>query len=315
MTLPALSRRKENPGRVYVRPSTQREVKSVTNITGRKDKSGPLVGWAVKHSGNKGAELLGELAALVASTEPDDLRMLQALVKQKYGTKKALYEAARTIKGARFDDRATASFSASNAGTLVHDVIEHHVHTGKPRFSYSSLKQIIEPAGITEAEALSEIMPWFVQYLAFERRFKPEWLLLEATVWNDTLGYAGTLDGVMRLPNGRVYLVDFKTGNGVYSEYGMQLEALARGEFIIDPETGEETPMIPVDALAILHIRPEFAELHEVRRHEKVWKAFLGLIDVAEFDDISQLVLGTSSKTVAEEEFTAIYDNAREATG
>lgn len=287
MTLPALARKKENPGRVYVHPLTDEEVPSVTNITGRKDKSGPLVGWAVKHSGLKHEAILEEWVAQFQE-DPD---FAAKMFVREYKTKKGRYESARAVKGARFDDKATEHFGASGAGTLVHDAIEHHVNHGKFGFSYSSLQDIAK-AGTDPATALYEIGGWLSQYEAFTERFKPEWELLEATVWNRELGYAGTMDGLMRLPNGRRYLVDFKTGNGVYSEYGMQVEALARGEFILDTQ-GNERPMIQVDALAVLHLRPEFYELHEVRRHDFVWEAFKGLLAVKKFDDLSHLVLGT----------------------
>lgn len=296
MTLPALARKKENPGRVYVHPLTDEEVPSVTNITGRKDKSGPLVGWAVKHSGIKHEAILAEWVEQFQ----EDPEFAAKMFVREFKTKKARGDSARAVKGARFEDKATAHFGASTAGTLVHDAIEHHVNHGTFGFSYSSLKDI-EKDGATPAEALAEIAGWLQQYLAFTARFQPEWELLEATVWNREHGYAGTMDGLMRLPNGRRYLVDFKTGNGVYSEYGMQVEALARGEFILDTQ-GKETPMTEVDALAILHLRPEFYELHEVRRHDFVWDAFKGLLAVKKFDDMQHLVLGTRVRGEANKE-------------
>lgn len=286
--MPELARKKENPGRVYVHPLTDEEVPSVTNITGRRDKSGPLVGWAAKHCGLKHETIL---ETWVEEFKKDPEFAAKMFVRE-FGTKKGRYESARTVKGARFEDKVTEHFGASMAGTLVHDAIEHHVHTGKFSFSYSSLQDITK-AGTDSATALQEIGGWLEQYLAFTDRFKPEWELLEATVWNRTLGYAGTMDGLMRLPNGRRYLVDFKSGGGVYPEYAMQVEALARAEFILDPKDGSEKPLQKADALAILHLRPEFYELHEVRRHDFVWEAFLGLLAVKKFDDQSHLVLGT----------------------
>lgn len=296
MTLPALARRKENPGRVYVHPLTDEEVPSVTNITGRKDKSGPLVGWAVKHSGIRHEAILAEWVEQFQ----EDPEFAAKMFVREFKTKKARSDSARAVKGARFDDRATKTFGASAAGTLVHDAIEHKVKHGTFGFSYGS-QQEIRKAGLTDAEAIAEIQGWLDQYLAFAARFNPTWLELESTVWNRTLGYAGTQDGLMRLPNGRTYRVDFKTGNGVYPEYAMQLEALDRCEFVLDTQ-GKETPMEPADALAILHLRPEFYELHEVRRHDFVWDAFKGLLDVKKFDDLQHLVLGTRVRGEANKE-------------
>jgi hypothetical protein len=296
MTLPALARKVENRGRTYVHPTTDEEWRSITNITGRKDKSGPLVGWACKHAGLKHEAILAEIVETLKNEDPE---IAKKLLLKEFGTKKARSDSARAVKGARFDDKVTEHFSAAVAGTLVHDAIEFRVEHGRFGFSYGARKDI-ERAGATEVQAMQEIDGWLQQYLAFEARFNPTWELLEATVVNRTLGYAGTMDGLMRLPNGRRYLVDFKTGNGVYSEYGMQVEALARAEFILDTQ-GNETPLQQVDALAILHIRPEFSELHEVRRHDETWDAFLGLLAVAKFDDMSHLVLGTRVRTEAKE--------------
>jgi hypothetical protein len=300
LTLPVLARQKSNFGRVYVHPLTGEEVPSVTNITGRKDKSGPLVGWAVKHSA---ARAMQELQTLLALFQDESIpqSVKEAIIKERYGTKKRLGQLEKEIKSARFEEKATESFSASEAGTLIHDLIETHVKEGRLGLSVGTVKMIVDKAGLSEEEAIEEVMPWFRQYLAFEKRFQPVWEQLESTVWNRTLGYAGTMDGLMRLPNGRRYLVDFKTGNGVYPEYGMQLEALARGEVIIDPETGYERPMTQVDSLAVLHLRPEYSKLHEVRRHDFVWEAFLGLLAVKRFDDQSHLILGVEVETRAED--------------
>lgn len=280
MTLPALARRKSNPGRVYTHPLTDEQVPSVTNITGHKDKSGALVGWAVKHTANAAVKRFEELVELAKEDPQYALKILN----REYGTKTARSRVARELKGARFEDKVPGTeYSPSELGTLIHQAVEDDIHGRVPML----------PRG---GEG------YFRQWQDFQKRFQVDWRLVEATVWNRTLGYAGTLDlgGVFR--NGRFYLIDIKTGNGVYPEYAMQLEALSRAEFILTTE-GEELPIPEIHAMGILHLQRDFWELHEVKRNEMTWAAFLGLLEVRKWDqDAASLVLGARVKGTADEE-------------
>src|SRR5690606_39338742 len=74
-----------------------------------------------------------------------------------------------------------------------------------------------------------------VQTCAFRSRFQPKWELCEATVFNHTVGYAGTLDGLATI-GGKTYLIDFKAANGIYPDYSLQLHALAHGEEVVRSE-------------------------------------------------------------------------------
>lgn len=47
----------------------------------------------------------------------------------------------------------------------------------------------------------------------------------EMPVFNAQHGYAGTLDFLCELPDGRLAIIDFKTGSGIYPEHYMQLAA------------------------------------------------------------------------------------------
>lgn len=261
MTLPALSRKRAQSGRSYVHPVTGETVPSVTTITGMKDKSGALVGWAVKETVNYTIDNWEELSSI--------------------GNKA---NRAKIMKGARYEVTASGTdLTASALGTLVHQAFEDRILGRVP-----SLPE--------------EARGFLKQFDDFCDRYSPEWKSVERTVWNRTHGYAGTGDGRLQIGDTHI-LVDFKTGNGVYPEYALQLEALARGEFEIGND-GTETPIDEIHKLAVLHVRPDFWELTPVRdeRRDANWEAFKALLNVWQWDQESHLTFGGSVRGVAGEE-------------
>jgi hypothetical protein len=119
--------------------------------------------------------------------------------------------------------------------------------------------------------------------------FSVEPLAAEQTVWNTTLGYAGTLDLVARI-NGRVCLVDYKTKGTTRDgrvkppdeKVAMQLVAgMKAEEGLLDAEAGEwepwrygEDPLL----IAVAVGETEFAAVRvnpDVRRHH--WLTFCRL--------------------------------------
>lgn len=54
-----------------------------------------------------------------------------------------------------------------------------------------------------------------------------EWIGSEITVVNNELKYGGTADGIARLPNGKIVIVDFKTSTSVHAEFDLQIAMYA----------------------------------------------------------------------------------------
>lgn len=124
-------------------------------------------------------------------------------------------------------------------------------------------------------EHLQGHMGTFVQFLD---DFRPEYVATEATVFNRTQAYAGTLDAVMRLRIGGqplTVLVDYKSGNHVYPEVGLQLAAYRNAEFVGLADGVAEAPMPATDAGAVLHITPKAYRLRLVRVDDEIYRAFL----------------------------------------
>lgn len=99
-------------------------------------------------------------------------------------------------------------------GTRVHSLIEQFFNG-------------LEPIASTEFEALAVIQAAsFSQSLATYPT-----LAVELPVYNDDLGYCGTMDLALESPDGRVLVVDIKTGSSVPSWGNLQTAAYGMGYF------------------------------------------------------------------------------------
>lgn len=64
----------------------------------------------------------------------------------------------------------------------------------------------------------------FERYVDFTTRFNPQHELIEQQVLSPQLGFAGTIDRVTVI-DGKMYLLDIKTSNGIYNSYWLQVAA------------------------------------------------------------------------------------------
>jgi len=175
------------------------------------------------------------------------------------------------LKGAAWRQRD----KAANLGTYVHDVIEAQIlGLAEPEPPYD------------EHDPLKMVM----QFHDFVDTVKPKWIAAEAVVFNRAHGYAGTLDAICTIDDD-TYLVDVKTGKGVYAETALQLVAYRNAEFMGLPD-GEELPMPPVNECAVLHIRPEGWKLIPMTAGDREWAFFTRACTMAKFGDESRDMVG-----------------------
>lgn len=196
--------------------------------------------------------------------------------------------AIRFLKGLPYAKRD----AAGDLGTLVHAACEAH-SLGKP----------IPPWPLP-------VIPYMRAFEQFLSDFEPTFTATEASVYNRTQRYAGTLDAIatLTLPLQEQpisALFDVKTGKGVYAEVGLQLAAYRYAEFIGLPD-GSKAPMPEVDGALCLHLTPEGYRLIEVRADDEVFQAFLYAREVFRWlEDTSKSVLGLEyGPTKQEEEVT-----------
>lgn len=142
-----------------------------------------------------------------------------------------------------------------------------------------------------------EIAPKLRQYLDWRATSGIEILASEFQVWNLTEGYAGTVDLLGRFPDGSVWIVDLKTGKGVYTEAVLQLMAYAMAEFAGADDVVDERVsglLRQVAGIGVLHLGDDGWEFMSLRIDTEAWTAFRGLLRfgtwITQHDSIEGLV-------------------------
>ncbi len=140
-------------------------------------------------------------------------------------------------------------------------------------------------AAAAEGKALTEvgpdIAPRLRQYLDWRDRSGVEILATEFQVWNPTVGYAGTCDLLGRFPDGSIWVIDLKTGKGVYGEHALQLMAYLMAEFVGSDDTVDEattTLLKQARGIAVLHLGAADWEFISLRSDAETWRAYRGLL-------------------------------------
>jgi hypothetical protein len=168
-------------------------------------------------------------------------------------------ERLRTLERARWAD----SDGAAVRGTQIHQLAIRHI--------------------LGEEIEIPEPLTGHVE--AYER-FRDEWQPVEkfgeVVVGNRKHRYMGTLDLVARLNDGQDWLLDWKTGSGIYPEAALQLAAYRYAEFYLDGK-GEEQPMPEVDACGCIWLRADGYDLIPVQADPDVFHVFLYAQQVARF--------------------------------
>lgn len=128
--------------------------------------------------------------------------------------------------------------AAGKRGSSVHQLTEDYDNGiectlldeyGKPRYSLDEWSM-------------------FERYVEFTQNHKPEHHLIEQTFINSQLGFAGTIDRICTI-DGKTYVLDIKTSNGIYNSYWLQLAAYRQ---LYDHGTLHGSGMPDIDGVAIL---------------------------------------------------------------
>lgn len=169
---------------------------------------------------------------------------------------------------------------AADKGTEVHDLFERMAR------------------GETIGRTPPDMKPYIEIFEGFERQFAPEFLHLEATVWSDTHGYAGSFDwlGTVVDPDTgeRVLAIgDWKTTrSGVHEEVALQLAAYKNADYIVLPD-GSKLELPAVDVGLVVHARPEGGKVVPANIDDAVFEVFLHLKAIFEYErEFKKTVLG-----------------------
>jgi hypothetical protein len=121
----------------------------------------------------------------------------------------------------------------------------------------------------------AEVGPFIAAYRRdFLETFQPRFLALEAMVCSPRYEYGGTADAFAEI-DGEIWLLDYKTGAGVYPDTALQLGGLARAQFIGYPGDPTQYPVPFATRFGVLHVRPEGARLLPVVVDRATVAAFL----------------------------------------
>lgn len=129
---------------------------------------------------------------------------------------------------------------------------------------------------------------------------KPEILGTEFQVFNLSVGYAGTVDLLVRFGDGSIWLLDLKTGNGVYPEHLLQVLFYTLAEFVGQDDVRNEhlTQLLhSVSGAAVLHLADDHWQFIRLNADAEAWKAARGLLAFASWmhqhPSIADVTVGT----------------------
>lgn len=234
---------------------------SVTTIIKGGLPSPALTAWGMRSVAEFAVANYRQLAAMVGSSyrfERDEKGSIVGILDDP----DAVVSAIDWLKGSPYRERERKA----DAGTAIHEYAEAWA-LGKP----------MPPPPPAIADQVAALHRFLEDFHPDPVRHDGGFWMAEASVFNRTESYAGTLDAIFDIPRlGRV-LLDYKSAKGVYAETAMQLAAYRFAEFIGLPD-GTEWPMPQVDGCAVLHLHPNAGPdgyaLIPVIADEQVFTAF-----------------------------------------
>lgn len=174
-----------------------------------------------------------------------------------------------------WDAAADEQGRAARFGTAVHEAVAASTPPDK----------LDEPVAVH--------VQWFADWL---RTSGAQVIANEFVIYNLALGYGGTGDLLVLMPDGSVWVVDLKTGKSLWGEYLLQVMGYANGEFVArdgvvdDRLTGV---LQSVRGIGILHLSEKGWEFRGLRSDAAAWAAFRGLLTFAvwqhDHDDIDSV--------------------------
>lgn len=181
---------------------------SVTSISGLLDKSRVLMGWAVEQYTKRVKTLMGESANFTA----DDVLSMLKVGEKTHSEKKE---------------------KAASIGDYVHKFAEEYCKDKNPKKAHD---RMISELGVPESDMLENINHGCTGFTKWITDNKVEILESEQIAYSLEHDYVGKFDAILKI-DGKVYLTDYKTSNGVYNEHYYQISAYTKA---VEEERGKE---------------------------------------------------------------------------
>lgn len=244
MTTPSLSA--DTPrGRMYrLEPEGPLLLPSITTVAGMRAKD-HLQGWYATMASKRALDMYAWLDRNPQRAAAE----ISRVSRDRWGTQKRIAAAAEEYT------RGAADF-----GTLVHAACEDWARAGERPRREQVGERAAEMRAASGAFAAEQDMEAILDraavrldgYAAFLDDFQPEFLEIEQTVVNHSVGYAGTTDAIVRIGN-TVLSADIKTSKKVRGDYALQGVAVTRAEQLLDDD-GTQRPMPEVTGAFVIHL-------------------------------------------------------------
>jgi hypothetical protein len=130
-----------------------------------------------------------------------------------------------------WDESQAIKQAAGDKGSKVHYAITDLLNGVEVKMDSkyrNPSTELLEMLSLEEWECLMAFAKW-------HQEVQPLTLANEIVVRNKEIGYAGTVDYICEI-DGQVYLIDFKTGQHVWSEYALQISAYKHALDLSQPE-------------------------------------------------------------------------------
>lgn len=223
---------------------------SVTSIRRMAGVPHSLVAWQLSQVIKRATGDIDTLNAMLTRERKPRERVLEA---------NRIAEAGRWLRAAATEERDRSAA----LGTAVHDAAA---------------------SGLALDEAAEEVRPRLAMFHDFVRHTGATVLASEFQVVNTKVGYAGSVDAILGFPSGRIELVDYKTGSGVYAEHLLQIIAYANAEYAFrdDEVDGPTTDLLEsITGIGLLHLADDGWDYRALDRDNGAWEAFRGLLTFA----------------------------------
>lgn len=163
-----------------------------------------------------------------------------------------------TILEAAKTEYKTVSVEAADIGTEIHDLISIYIKSGQDAIG----------------EMCDEVQNGFLAFLDWEKENIDTWIESELEVFDPINCYAGRLDSIAKMKNGKIYVIDFKSSKGFYPGYDMQCAAYRGAYELMDREKIDGMMVLRLDKLTGLPETKDYSKIYE----DKL-KAFICLVD------------------------------------
>lgn len=140
----------------------------------------------------------------------------------------------------------------------------------------------------------------FLTFRTFWQEHKATIIATEQAVYNLKEGYAGTLDAILRLNKkcgfekckcknfiGKVGLFDWKTGSGIYPNYGAQVASYAKGDNL--PCKPQYTAILRIGTRHTSGYEFQPYDVKQTREHFKDFQSALRLAGESDFDAVKEI--------------------------